>query len=104
MPSISASGVKRQLIDLGATLVTGRLAVLFGAAVHQGSAVFAQSVHGKGWAGAVPQQPLQRGTVVRLNEHTGVHREAAVLVGQHLFGITTLQKTPAHEGAQDATA
>jgi hypothetical protein len=53
MRSISASGVKRQLIDLGATLVTGRL---------------------------------------------------AVLVGQHLFGITTLQKTPAHEGAQDATA
>ena len=34
---------------------TTRFAVLFGAAVHQGSALFAQAVHGKGWAGAVAQ-------------------------------------------------
>ena len=27
-----------------------------------------------------------------LNAHTRVHREAAVLVGQHVFGITTLQQ------------
>jgi hypothetical protein len=27
-----------------------------------------------------------------------------VLVAQHLFGVTTRQQTPAHEGAQDATA
>ena len=33
-----------------------------------------------------------------------VHREAAVLVGQHLFGVTTLQQAPAHEGAQNSTA
>ena len=27
-----------------------------------------------------------------------------MLVSQHLFGVTTLQQTPAHEGAQDASA
>ena len=42
--------------------------------------------------------------VVRLNAHTRVHREAAVLVAQHLFGISLLDQTPAHEGAQDASA
>ena len=26
------------------------------------------------------------------------------LVAQHLFGLETLQQTPAHEGAQDASA
>jgi hypothetical protein len=58
---------KRQLVHLGTTLVSARLAVLFGAAVHQGGTLFAKTVHGKGWAGAVAQQPLQCGTVVRLN-------------------------------------
>lgn len=38
-----------------------------------------------------------------LNEYTRVLREAAVLLGQHLFGVTTLQQAPAHEDAQDAT-
>ena len=36
---------------------------------HQGSAVFAQPLHGKGWPGAVAQQPLQCCAVVRLNAH-----------------------------------
>jgi len=44
-----------QLIHLGTALVSARLAVLPEAAVHQGCALFAQSVHGKGWAGAVAQ-------------------------------------------------
>ena len=39
---------------------------------------------------------------MRLNAHTGIDREAAVLVGQHLFGITTLQQAAPDEGAQDA--
>ena len=46
----------------------------------------------------------QGGAVVCFDAHTGVHREAAVLVGQHVFGVTTLQQAPADEGAQDATA
>jgi hypothetical protein len=52
----------------------------------------------------VAQQALQRGTVVRRDAHTDIHREATVLVGQHVFGITFLQQAPAHEGAQDASA
>ena len=78
--------------------------MLFGAPVHQLSTFFAKAFTSKGWAGAVAQQPLQGGAVVRLNTHTRVHREAAVLVAQHLFGVTTLQQAPAHEGAQDASA
>ena len=77
--------------------------MLFCAAVHQGGALFAKAVHGKGWAGAVPQQPLQCGAVVCFDEHTGIDRKPAVLVAQHLFGIDTLDQTPAHEGAQDAS-
>jgi hypothetical protein len=34
----------------------------------------------------------------------GVHRKPAVRVAQHLFGVTTLQQTPAHEGAPNASA
>jgi hypothetical protein len=34
----------------------------------------------------------------------GVRRGAAVRVGQHLFGDTTLQQAPAHEGAPNASA
>jgi hypothetical protein len=95
--------------------------MLFCAAVHQGSALFTKTIHGKGRAGAIAQQPLQCGPVVCFDEHTGIHREAAVLVAQHLFGVTTLQQAPADKtqvsvkanlyssyvatkGAQDATA
>ena len=81
-----------QLVHLGATLVSARLTVLLGAAVHQGGALFAQSLHGKGWAGAVAQQPLQGGAVVCLDADTGIDREAAVLLGQHVFGINTLDQ------------
>ena len=31
-----------------------------------------------------------------------VHREAAVFVAQHVFGVTVLQQAPSNEGAQDA--
>jgi oxygen-independent coproporphyrinogen-3 oxidase len=48
-----------QFVHLGATLVTGGLAALFGAAVHQGCALFAKAFHGKGWAGAIPQRSFQ---------------------------------------------
>ena len=66
-----------QLVDPCATLVRARLAMLFAAAVHQLGALFAQSLHGKGWAGAVAQQPLQRGAVVGLDADSRVDREAA---------------------------
>jgi hypothetical protein len=79
-----------QLVHLGATLFADRFAVLFGAAVRQGSALFAKALHGKGWAGAIPPQPLQRSTVVRRNADTGVTREATVLVGQHLLACASL--------------
>lgn len=46
----------------------------------------------------------ESGAFVRLNAHPRVHREAAVLVGQHLFGVTALQQAAAHESAQDALA
>ena len=78
--------------------------MLFGAAVDQIVTLFAKALHGKGWAGAVPQQPLQASAVVCLDAHTGIHREAAVLVGQHVFGVTALQQAPALKGAQDASA
>jgi hypothetical protein len=91
-----------QLVCLGSALVTARLAALFGAAVHQGSALFAKAVHGKGWAGAIAQQPLQRGAVVCFNANTRVHRKSAVLVGQHVFGVGLFDQTPADESAQDA--
>ena len=57
-----------QLVHLGATLVSARLTVLLGAALHQG------------------------GAVVCLDADTGIDREAAVLVGQHVFGINTLDQ------------
>ena len=47
---------------------------------------------------------LQASAVVRLDADTGIHREAAVLVGQHLFGLETLQQATAHKGAQYAPA
>jgi hypothetical protein len=78
--------------------------MLFGAAVHQLSTLFAKASTSKWWAGAVAQQPLQRSAVVRLNAHTGIDRKPAVLVGQDLFGVTTLQQPPADEGAQDTAA
>ena len=78
--------------------------MLFCAAVQQGGALFAQSVHGKGWAGAVAQQPLQGGAFVRLDADASIDRKTAVLVAQHLFCLKTLQQTPANEGAQDAAA
>ena len=61
---------------------------------------FAQPIHGKKWA----QQTLQRGAVVCLNADTGINREAAVLVGQHLFGISLLDQAPPDKGEQDAPA
>ena len=76
-----------QLVCLSATLVTGGLAALFGSAVHQFASLFAQAFHGKGWTGAVAQQPLQRSAVVGFDADPRVHREAAVLVGQHVFGV-----------------
>ena len=39
-----------------------------------------------------------------LNADTGIDREAAVLVGQHVFGIKALDQTAPDEGAQDASA
>ena len=50
-------------------------------AIQRGT-LFAKSIHGKWWAGAVPQQPLQRSTVVRFDADSRVHREAAVRVGK----------------------
>ena len=76
--------------------------MLFGAAVHQLSARFAQPLHGKRWTCAVAQQPLQCGPVVCLNAHTGIYREAAVLVGQHVFGLGLLDQAPPDKGPQDA--
>jgi len=61
-----------ELVHLGTALVTGGLAVLFGAAVHQIFALFAQPIHRKRWASTVAQQPLQCGAVVCLDAHTSV--------------------------------
>src|SRR5450759_1022062 len=59
----------------------------------------------EGWAGAIPQQPLQPCAIGGGDDaHTGIDREAAVLVGQHLFGVKALDQVPAHKGAQDAGA
>ena len=38
--------------------------MLFGAAVHQGRALFAKTIHGRGWAGAAAQQAFQGGELV----------------------------------------
>lgn len=78
--------------------------MLFGAAVHQIASLFAQVLHGKGRASAVAQQALQCCAVIRCNAHASVHRKPTVLVAEHLFGITTLQQPPAHDGAQNAAA
>lgn len=43
-------------------------------------------------ARAVAQQPLQARAVVRCNAHAGVHREAAVLVAQHLLDLGAVGK------------
>ena len=59
---------------------------------HQRGAFFAKAFTSKGWSGAVAQQQLQCCAVVRLDADAGVHLEAAVLVGQHVFGVTTLQQ------------
>lgn len=39
-----------------------------------------------------------------LNANPGIHREAAVLAGQHLLGIKALDQAAPDEGAQDAGA
>ena len=64
-----------QLAGLGTTLV--------GAAIDQIVCLFAQPIHGKGWARATSQQPLQRSTVVRLDADTGIDRETTVLVQEY---------------------
>ena len=94
-----------ELIDLGTAFVVevaAGIAVLLGAAVNQLAARFAQPLHGKRRSGAVAQQTLQPGAVVRCNAYAGVHREAAVHVAQHLLGLETLQQTAPHKGTQDA--
>ena len=58
--------------------------------------------NGKRPASAAAQQTLQASAVVGLEAHTGIHGATAVLVGQHLLGVRTLQQAPAHEGAQGA--
>ena len=50
---------------------------------------------------AIAQQPLQRSAVVGFDADTGVHRETAVFVAQHLFCLEVLQQPTAHKGAQD---
>ena len=60
-PCAVSSGPAHQNRDAGAF-----------AAVHQGCALFAKAFTSKGWAGATPQQPLQRGAVVCFDEHTGI--------------------------------
>ena len=82
--------------------VAARLAVLLGAAVNQLTARFAQPIQRKRWPCAVTQQALQARAVLRRNAHAGVHRKPAVPVGQHLFGLETLQQAPPHKGTQDA--
>ena len=72
-----------QLVDFGATLVRARLAVLFGAALYPGGALFAKAVQGC--------------AAVCFDENAGIDREPAVRVGQHVFGVTTLQQAPAHK-------
>ena len=67
-----------QFVDLGTSHVTCGLTVLLGAAVDQGRALFAQTTHCKGWAGAIAQQPLQGGAVVCFDAHPRVHREPAL--------------------------
>ena len=64
----------------------------------------AKGGRGKGWTGAVAQQPLQCCAVVCLNAHAGIHREAAVFVGKYLFGIDLLYQGAPDEGAHDAAA
>ena len=54
--------------------------------------------------GGRAQQALQCCAVVRCNAHASIDRKTAVLVGQHVFGVTTLQQAPADEGAQNAAA
>jgi hypothetical protein len=39
------------------------------------AALFAQTFHGKGWAGAVAQQALQGCAVVRFDAHPGIDRK-----------------------------
>ena len=67
-----------QFVYLGTSHVTCGLTVLLGAAVDQGRALFAQTIHCKRWAGAAAQQPLQGGAVVCFDAHPRVHREPAL--------------------------
>lgn len=41
---------------------------------------------------------------MRLDADIGANREANVLVGRHVFGVTTIQQVPARKGAQEAAA
>jgi hypothetical protein len=84
--------------------VTAWLAALLGAAVNELTARFAQPRTSKRGPCAVPQQPLQRSAVVRLNAHTGIDRKPTVFVPQHLPGLEAFEQAPAHKGAQDASA
>ena len=65
---------------------------------------FPQPIHGKGWAGAIPQQALQASVVLPFDADTGIDRKPAVLIAQHVFGLKALQQATTDKGAQDASA
>ena len=50
------------------------------------------------------KQALQASATMCRNADSGINRKPAVLVGQHVFGATTLQQAPAYKGAQYAPA
>ena len=69
------------------------------------SAALLEPLHRKWWPRAVTQQLLQPCAVGRFDAHPGIDREAAsVGISGHVFGVTCLNVTACHKGAQDAFA
>jgi len=56
------------------------------------------------WEGTVSHQTLQAGAILRAHAHRGVERETAVLPGEHLADIITLDQPAAVLAAEQRCA
>ncbi len=81
------------------------LGMSFAAAVDQIGAALLEPLHSEWGTRAVAQQSLQSGAVTCCYAHPGIDRKSAAMgVACHVFGVTCLNVTACHKGAQDAFA
>jgi len=63
-----------------------------------------QTLEREGWACTVAQQPRQAGAILCAQGHRGIWRETAVLPGEHLADVITLDQPAAGKPLQHSDA